>query len=287
MSQTVAGAPTFVRRPRAAAIHERLKAALARRIPIAVATMVRGEPLGAKLLVLPDDVEGTLGDTALDARAAIDARALLAEERSETRPYAVAGRSEAVEVFLETFPPPPTLLIFGAVHVAQALTRFAKALGFDVVVADARAKLATRERFPDADRIIVGWPDEALDGLTITPNTYVAILTHDPKFDEPALLGTLETPARYVGAVGSRRTNRDRRRRLREAGVPLAHLDRIRGPIGLDIGAESPEEMAISILAEIIAVRHGRAGGPLTEAAGRIRGPREESDGVEPTVVSS
>jgi xanthine dehydrogenase accessory factor len=177
----------------------------------------------------------------------------------------------AVDVFIETFPPPPVLLIFGAVHVAQALARFAKMLGFRVIVSDARSKLASPERFPDADRLIVAWPDEALQELTIGPNTYIAILTHDPKFDEPALLGALQTPARYIGAVGSRRTNADRRERLRAAGVNEESLARVRGPIGLDIGASTPEEMAISILAEIIACRHGRRGGPLSEATGNIR----------------
>ena len=280
MSGSGVAAPAVAPKRDQAALHERLKEALERRVPVAVATVVRGEPLGAKLLVLPDDTRGSLGDSALDARVAVDARALLRAERSETRPYPVAGRVEAVEVFLEVFPPPPTLLIFGAVHVAQPLTRFAKALGFDVVVTDARAKLATRERFPEADRIVQAWPDEALEQVTVLPNTYVAILTHDPKFDEPALLGTLETPARYIGAVGSRKTNRDRRRRLQAAGVTPAQLARIRGPIGLDIGAETPEEMAVAILAEIVAVRHGRAGGPLTEATGHIRGPASEPDGA-------
>ena len=291
MSQAVDVAPTLSAgskgAPSAAVIHERLKEALEQRTPVAVATIVRGEPIGAKLLVLPDATLGTLGNSALDARIAVDARALLRQERSETRPYALAGQAEPAEVFLEVFPPPPTLLIFGAVHVAQALTRFAKALGFDVVVIDARAKLATRERFPEADRIIQAWPDEALEQLTVLPNSYVAILTHDPKFDEPALLGTLETPARYIGAVGSRKTNQDRRRRLQEAGVSPAQLARIRGPIGLDIGAETPEEMAISILAEIIAVRHGRAGGPLTEATGHIRGRVEAVDGAAELVPAS
>lgn len=259
--------------------YEQLKEALDRQEAVAVVTVVRGEHVGAKLLVLPEGVVGTLGDRLLDERAAIDARALLADERSETRPYAVAGRAAAVELFLETFPPPPTLLIVGAVHVAQALTRFAKGLGYTVIVADARAKLATTERFPEADRIIQAWPDDAFGQLTIEPNTFIAILTHDPKFDEPALLGALATPARYIGAVGSRKTNTDRRQRLRDAGVGDEDLARIRGPIGLDIGAETPEEMAISILAEMIAARHGRDGGPLTEAEGRIRGPHDE-DGV-------
>jgi xanthine dehydrogenase accessory factor len=160
------------------------------------------------------------------------------------------------------------------VHVAQALTKIAKLLGFRVIVSDARAKLATSERFPDADQIIQAWPDDALAQLELPPSTYVAILTHDPKFDEPALLGSIETHARYIGAVGSRNTNASRRERLIEAGLSDESLARIRGPIGLDIGAETPEEMAISIMAEIIAVRHQREGGPLTRATGNIRGQR-------------
>jgi xanthine dehydrogenase accessory factor len=262
-------------------IQARLEDALAARTPTAVATIVRGEPLGAKLLILPDDVLGSLGDAAFDAAVIADARDLLTREESETRPYHVAGAVETVEIFFEIFPPPPTLLIFGAVHVAQPLARFAKALGFEVIVSDARAKLATRERFPAADRIIQGWPDETLAEVEIRPNTYVAILSHDPKFDEPALLGTLGTPAAYIGAIGSRGTNEDRRRRLAESGVSQEALARLRAPIGLDIGAETPEEMAISILGEIIALRHGRTGGLLTHATGRIRGEREEEAGGE------
>lgn len=256
-------------------LYDRLKEEVEAGRPVAVATVVRGEPLGAKVLVLPQEVLGSLGDATLDEEVVADARRLLVTERSETRPYSVVGREVGVEVFVEVHPPPPTLLIFGAVHVAQALTRFAKALGFRVVVTDARAKLATQERFPDADEIIQAWPDDALEQIAVQPNTYVAILTHDPKFDEPALLGTLDTPAPYIGAVGSRGTTRDRRRRLLEAGVPEEHLRRIHGPIGLDIGAETPEEMAISILAEIIAARHGRSGGPLTATSGPIRGPAD------------
>jgi xanthine dehydrogenase accessory factor len=257
-------------------LYEQYKEAVAAETPVALATMVKGDHLGAKLLVLPDRVEGTLGDPRLDEEATNDARELLAAEKSGTRSYLSPHREDQVEVFIETVSRPPTLLIFGAVHVAQALTRFAKLLGFKVIVSDARAKLATAERFPEADRIIQAWPDDALHELTVEPNTYVAILTHDPKFDEPALLGTLETQARYIGAVGSRKTNRDRRQRLMDAGLDAASLERIRGPIGLDIGAETPEEMAISILAEIIAVRHGRRGGPLTDATGNIRGESQD-----------
>jgi xanthine dehydrogenase accessory factor len=256
-------------------IYGQLKAALEQKIPVAVVTVVRGEPLGAKMLVLPDRIEGSIGNTVLDEQSTADARVLLDAEKSETQTYKVPGSDVEVDLFIETFPPPPTLLIFGAVHVAQALTRFAKMLGFTVIVSDARAKLATEERFPDADQIIQAWPDDTLNELTIEPNTYVAILTHDPKFDEPALLGTIETKARYIGAVGSRNTNRDRRQRLIDAGLSEESLSRIRGPIGLNIGAETPEEMAISILAEIIAIRHGRPGGPLTEATGNIRGELE------------
>jgi xanthine dehydrogenase accessory factor len=258
-----------------AELQARLEEAIANRTPVAVTTIVSGDPLGAKMLLLPDETVGSLANAALEAAVEPDARALLAAEKSETRPYAVAGLDAPVEVFIESYPPPPTLLIFGAVHVAQPLSQFAKALGFDVIVSDARAKLATAERFPDADRIIQGWPDETLEQVTILPNTFVAILSHDPKFDEPALVGTLDTPAAYIGAIGSRKTNEDRRRRLAEAGMSPEQIARLRAPIGLDIGAATPEEMAISILGEIIALRRGRGGGSLTNATGHIRGERE------------
>lgn len=256
-----------------AAVFSALRAAIDAKQPCAGVTIVRGHGLGEKLALLPDGVVGSLGDAGLDERAVQLARQLLEAEKSET--LAVAGPAGEVELFVESFAQPPTLLIFGAVHVAQALCRFAKALGFTVIVSDARAKLATPERFPEADRIIQAWPDATLDGLELTPSTYVAILTHDPKFDEPALLGTIETRAAYIGAVGSRNTNRDRRERLRANGVSEESLGRVRGPIGLDIGANTPEEMAISILAEIIAIRHGRNGGPLTNAIGNIRGEQK------------
>ena len=237
--------------------------------PVAVATIVKGESAGAKILVLPDEVVGTLGDATLDALATSEARRLLSLERSETQSH--AGPAGEIEVFFESFPPPPALIIFGAVHVAQALTIYAKQLGFRVVVVDVRAKLATEERFPDADEIVLEWPDVALQNRNVAPNTAIAILSHDPKFDEPALLGSLATPARYIGAVGSRKTNADRRVRLQEAGVDEDSIERVRGPIGLDIGASTPEEMAISILSEIIAAKNGRKGGSLTTASGKIR----------------
>jgi len=257
-----------------AALQSRLEAAITSRTPVAVATIVRGEPLGAKQLIFSDETAGSLGSEVLESAVAPEAFALLAAEKSETKSFELPGRDEPVEVFIETYPPPPTLLIFGAVHVAQPLSHFAKALGFDVIVSDARAKLATAERFPDADRIIQGWPEDTLAEVTILPNTYVAILSHDPKFDEPALVGTLNTPAAYIGAIGSRKTNEDRRRRLAEAGMSAEQIARMRAPIGLDIGAATPEEMAISILGEIIALRRGRSGGSLTNSTGHIRGER-------------
>jgi xanthine dehydrogenase accessory factor len=235
-------------------------------IPVAVGTVIRGNSIGAKMIVLEDSVDGTLGDLELDARVAADARELLIAERSETRTY---GEQD---VFLDVYPLSPHLVVFGAVHVAQALSNFAQALGFRVTIVDARRALATRYRFPNVEEIITKWPDEAYAQLSIGRNTWIAILTHDPKFDEPALLGALKTNARYIGAVGSRKTNVDRRERLRNSGVSEEDLSRVRGPIGLDIGGQTPEEMAIAILAEIIAVRYGRSGGFLVQSTGNIRG---------------
>lgn len=266
-----------------AELHERFKELIAARTPVSIATIVRGGAIGTKMLILNDGIIGTLGDATLDERAAADARQLLLDDRSSTNAYPVPGASEPVEVFLETFPAPPVLLIFGAVHVAQALSTFAKAMGYDVIVVDIRAKLATEERFPQADQIIHAWPDEAFTSITIQPNTYVAILSHDPKFDEPALLGALNSPAGYIGAIGSRKTNVDRRQRLVDAGVSAEQIARVRGPIGLDIGAESPEEMAIAILAELIAVRRGRSGGFLADKTGHIRVHHEPAPAPEPT----
>lgn len=257
---------------KAANLHDELTRAIADRTPAAMITVVSGTPVGAKMLISGDAVLGSLGDPALDSTAVEVGRELLRAERSETRTVANPGDGAMLDLFVDVHMPAPTLLIFGAVHVAQVLARFAKALGFRVVVTDARAPLATRERFPEADQIVQAWPDDALLKIPIERNTYIAILTHDPKFDEPALLGALATDARYIGAVGSRKTNVDRRERLIAAGVAPERIGRIRGPIGLDIGADTPEEMAISILAEIIAVRHGRTGGALTTATGKIRG---------------
>lgn len=177
-------------------------------------------------------------------------------------------------VYVELFPTVKQLVIFGAVHTAQPLSRYAQDLGFDVVIVDARTALATRDRFPHVERILTAWPEKAYEQLTITDSTWIAILSHDPKFDEPAILGALNTNAAYIGTVGSRKTNEDRRERLRQAGVSEEQIARLHGPIGLNIGGRTPEEMAISILAEMIAIEHGRDGAMLRSSTGSITGAR-------------
>ena len=260
-------------------LQDRLAAAIRANRPAATVTVLTGEAAGKKLLVLlptpgvPDEVterSGSLGDPGLDDEAVAKATGQVAAERS-ARLTIGTPTGESLDVFVEVFPQPPTMLIFGAVHAAQALCALAKQLGYWVVVTDARGALATQERFPLADRIIRGWPDDALAQVPITSTTDIAILTHDPKFDEPAIIGSLASPARYVGAIGSRSTNEDRRIRLAAAGVAAEDIARLHGPIGLNIGAETPEEMAVAIMAEIIATRRGRPGGSLKAASGRIR----------------
>jgi xanthine dehydrogenase accessory factor len=236
-------------------------------IPAAVVTIVRGRGVGAKLLVTGDIVQGTLGSPEID-----DLAAQLARDAIETDSPGIVALEADTDVFVDVFPLQPLLVLIGAVHVAQAVVKYAEPLGFRIVVVDARQTLATTERFPTVDQLLVSWPEEAYAQLPINSNSAIVILTHDPKFDEPAILGALKTTAGYIGAVGSRKTNVDRRLRLLEAGATDAQIDRVHGPIGLDIGGKSPEEMAISILAEIIAVRNGRNGGSLREASGRIRG---------------
>jgi xanthine dehydrogenase accessory factor len=185
--------------------------------------------------------------------------------------HSSAGREgENDEVFVEHYAPPPVLLIFGAVDTAGHLARIAKQVGFRTVVSDARAKFATPERLPDADEIVVGWPAQAYERHTPDDATYVVTLTHDARFDTPALGPALRSPAPYIGALGSRKAQATRRRRLLEAGFTDGEIDRISGPLGLDIGANSPAETAVSIMAEILATRAGRSGGRLSEAKGRI-----------------
>jgi xanthine dehydrogenase accessory factor len=206
-------------------------------------------------------LEGTLGDPALD-RALVD-DALEALRRGLSRTLELGGRS----LFVEVFPVRPRLVVVGAVEVARTLVRLAKELGFETVVIDGRESFATPERFPDVDRLVVGWPDEIADDIGLGPNDAVAVLTHDVKFDEPAIVEALRRGCRYVGAVGSRKTQADRRQRLRDAGVSEAQLAQLRGPVGLDLGGRQPAETALAILAEIVAERYGGSGRPMREKA--------------------
>ena len=238
-------------------LFETLRKAIADEQPVALATVVAGPNLGAKLLVDATTMQlGTLGDAPLDAAVRDDALRLLHEERNEARSYA-AGDAP-VDVLIETYPAPPHLIIVGAVHTAIPLTSAAKLLGFRVSVVDPRTTFATPERFPDVDALITEWPDEALPRLRLDHSTYIAVLTHDPKFDDPAVRVALAHPVRYIGALGSQKTQARRRATLLEAGVDERELERIHGPIGLPIGARTPAELAISILAEIVAVRRGK-----------------------------
>ena len=186
-----------------------------------------------------------------------------------------SGHSKVVElhgrrVFADVFGPPPRIFVYGAVDTADALCAAASAIGWRTIAADARSRFATPERLPNADEIIVAWPDEALATVRPDHTTAIVVLTHDDKFDLPLLTGALETDAYYIGALGSRRNQERRRERLLEAGVDEADLARISGPAGLDVGAHTPAETAVSMLAEIMAVRAGRDGGRLRDASGRI-----------------
>jgi xanthine dehydrogenase accessory factor len=240
-------------------IYETLTAALAAEQPIAVATVVGGvENAGAKLLIRPDgSTLGALGAGLPEQEVVADALAMLARDERGIRIYATPAGE--IEVFVETFPPPPTMYIVGAVHIAIPLVTFAQTLGFRVVVVDARGAFATPERFAHADELIMAWPDEALEGK-LNSNSFVVLLTHDPKLDDPALKIALPSPARYVGALGSPKTHARRLERLRAEGVPEEQLARLHAPIGLKIGAGTPEEIAVSIIAEIVAARHGLTG---------------------------
>ncbi|RAQ98150.1 XdhC family protein [Thermogemmatispora tikiterensis] len=242
------------------ALYEELKQQLAQERGVALATLVRsssGQGIGAKLLVFPDkSFHGSFGLPELEARVVEDAEQAIWIGEPGTRLYTLG--EQTFEVFIEGFPPPPRLIIVGAGHIAIPLTTFARTLGYRVVVIDARAAFATRERFPHADELIVAWPDEVLARMDLNPSTAVAILTHDPKFDEPSLKVVLSRQVGYVGAIGSRKTSQERHERLKQQGLTDEQLSRIHAPIGLNIGAKTPEEMALAIMAEIVASRYGK-----------------------------
>ena len=239
---------------------EPLQALRADELRTVVLTIVSGDDAGSKLLVRQDGT--TAGDGPADLAAL--APGALRTGRSHLIDY------DGTAVFADVFAPPVRLLVYGAVDTAEALCRAAKLLGWTTIVADARARFATVERMPSADELLVAWPEEALERVQPDVGTAIVVLTHDDKFDLPMLSGALATDAFYVGALGSRRNQQRRNDLLRDAGVPDSSIERIAGPCGLDLGAESPAETALSMLAEIVAVRMGRAGGPLKDASQRI-----------------
>jgi xanthine dehydrogenase accessory factor len=252
----------------------RWHAALAEQSPVAAATVIQGPAgsVGGKILVFPDDHTGTAGNAELDKAVVETARGLLEGGRTETVHLGPRGqrRMEDVAVFIQSFAPPPRMYVFGAIDFASAVARVGKFMGYRVIVCDARAVFATRERFPSADEIVVAWPDEYLKTAEVDGRSVITVLTHDPKFDVPVLKQALETPAGYIGAMGSRRTHDNRTARLKEEGVTDEQLARVSSPIGLDIGARTPEETAIAIAAEIVALRTGHSGGRLAERSGPI-----------------
>jgi xanthine dehydrogenase accessory factor len=275
-------------------LFDALDAALTDDRPVVLATAIIGSQVGAKVLLsAADDPDGvterlTSGWTDADLEAAVerDAEATLASGGSRVRRYGDGGRlgEDTHHVFFDAHVPPPRLIIFGAVDFTAALVRVAKTLGYHVVVCDARPAFATSARFPEADEIVVDWPHRHLDeaGSVLGRRDAVCVLTHDAKFDVPALVAALATQVGYIGALGSRRTTDDRRDRLRAEGVSDADLGRIMAPIGLDLGARTPEETAIAICAEIIATQTGRLVPSLRDTEGPIHAePVADPEGAQ------
>ncbi|MER5379967.1 XdhC/CoxI family protein [Streptomyces sp. NPDC002688] len=217
-------------------------------------------------------VVGSLGSAGLDVAVSADARGELAQGATGQRHYGPHGerREDAVTVFLHSFAPPPRMLVFGAIDYAAAVARIGDFLGYRVTVCDARPVFATPRRFPVGVEVVVDWPHRYLSGTTTDARTVICVLTHDPKFDVPLLEEALRRPAAYIGAMGSRRTHDDRVERLLASGVSERELSRLRSPVGLDLGARTPEEVAVSVAAEIVALRWGGSGMPLTATGGAI-----------------
>jgi xanthine dehydrogenase accessory factor len=249
--------------------------------PVAVVTIVEHENpelSGRHMIVWPERSTGTLGSSRMDDAVADDARGMLATGRTGVLHYGPDGqrRGEGMTVFVNSFEPPPRMLVFGAIDFAAAMARMGSYLGYHVTVCDARPVFATASRFPDAEEVVVDWPHRYLTAQAeagrVDRRTVIAVLTHDPKFDVPLLEVALGLDVGYVGAMGSRRTHDDRLKRLQEAGMSDTDLEKLSSPIGLDLGARTPEETAVSIAAEIIALRWGGGGQRLASLQGRIHG---------------
>ncbi len=241
-----------------------VREAIGSELLVGLATVVSGENTGDKLALFPDGrTEGELVSPALTERVLKQAKPLLAAHKIATFEVEVDADADAgeetVEVFFEAFPPPAKLIVVGAVHVAIPLVEIANTLGFHTIVLDARSVYATKERFPHPDELIIRWPAEALREMRLHESTYCVFLTHDPKLDNPGLEVALRSDARYVGALGSKRTHAKRVASLLEMGLSDEEISRIRAPIGIKLGGNRPEEIAVSIVAEIVAVRHGRS----------------------------
>ncbi|MGW0571516.1 XdhC family protein [Streptomyces tauricus] len=256
--------------------------------PRALARVVRGpaDLLGRALLVHPDgSYEGSYGNGSaeLDRTAAAEARAMLDGGRTGTLDLSEDGSNcpGGLTLLVESNVPPPRMIVFGAIDFAAALVRAGKFLGYHVTVCDARPVFATRARFPEADDLVVDWPHRYLRGTATDGRTVLCVLTHDAKFDIPLLEQALRMPVAFVGAMGSRRTHADRDRRLREVGLTEEELARLRSPIGLDLGARTPEETALSIAAEIVAARRGGTGAPLTGSGTPIHRDGVRRDATE------
>ncbi|MGW4472162.1 XdhC family protein [Nonomuraea sp. NPDC004354] len=250
-------------------------ASVAAHEPVAVATIVAGPGvIGTRRVVWPGRATGSLGLGRLDEAVDDDVRGMLAQGLTGVRHYGEHGerRLDDLSVFVQCFAPPPRMLVFGAIDFAAAVARLGKFLGYHVTVCDARPIFATAKRFPEADEVVVKWPHDYLAATHVDERTVICVLTHDPKFDVPLLEVALRTKAAYVGAMGSRRTHDDRLARLRAAGMNEEELARLRSPIGLDLGARTPEETAVSVMAELIQLRWGGSGRPLSETGGRIHG---------------
>ncbi|HVW48237.1 MAG TPA: XdhC family protein [Solirubrobacterales bacterium] len=245
--------------------------------PVAIATLLDGAGAGGKLAVVDGEAVGGFGGPELlDHSVARDAAGMLAQGRSGIRHYGEDGATlgTALAVHIHVYAPPPKMLIFGAIDFSAALAEIAAGIGYEVTIADPRVPFLGSPRFERAATTLAVWPEDAFDRVELGPRDAVLVFTHDPKFDQPALLGALEADVGYVGALGSRKTTADRLRRLREAGLGEEKLARLHAPCGLDIGAATPEEVAISVLAEVIAERSGRGGASLSEGSDAIH-PRE------------
>jgi xanthine dehydrogenase accessory factor len=241
--------------------------------PVALATIIGGPGrIGARIAIWPDRRTGSLGPERLDDAVTDDARGVLEHGTTTVLRYGADGqrRLDDLAVFVQSFAPPPRMLVFGAIDFAAAMARTGTFLGYSVTVCDARPIFATAKRFPGVDEVVVDWPHRYLSRTAVDARTVICVLTHDPKFDVPLLKVALRTPAAYIGAMGSRRTHDDRLKRLRDEGLTDDELARLRSPLGLDIGARTPEETAVSIAAEIVQTRWGGTGRPLTALDGPI-----------------